>query len=332
VFIDKAEIAVKAGDGGKGCLSFRREKYVPRGGPDGGHGGKGGDVIIEASRHLTTLLDFRYRHTWQAENGQGGKGGRKAGRKGETLIIKVPVGTVVREKESGKFYDLTEDKENFIIVHGGKGGRGNAAFVTSTRRAPRIIEKGRPGEKKKIELELKLIADAGLVGCPNAGKSTFLRKVSSAKPKVAGYPFTTVRPYLGVIENAGSANFILADIPGLLEGAHRGIGLGDEFLRHIERTRLLIYLIDLAGVDGRDPFDDFLSLQKELKAYKVDLTGKPFLIGLNKIDLPEAKKNLERFKKKIKGMIFPLSALTGEGLPVFIEKIARELEKIKKDS
>lgn len=330
MFIDKAKIAVKAGDGGNGCVSFRRERNIPRGGPDGGTGGKGGEVIIEACRHLTTLMDFHYRHIWRAESGGQGSGGRKSGKKGKSLIIKIPVGTLVKE-EKGEIYDLVQDKEKIVIAHGGKGGRGNAAFVTSVQRAPRDAEKGWPGKAKTIELELKLIADVGLVGCPNSGKSTFLNKVSGAKSKIASYPFTTLRPFLGLAKIAPSANFIVADIPGLLKGAHRGIGLGDEFLRHIERTKLLVYLIDLAGVDGRDPVEDFLALRTELKSYKTDLTKKPFFIGLNKIDLDRAKKNLGRFKEKVTGKAFPVSALTGEGLGAFIKTIGKALEKTNKE-
>ena len=332
MFIDKAEIQVKAGDGGAGCVSFRREKYVPRGGPDGGSGGKGGDVIIEASCSLTTLLDFRYRHSWRGENGKNGGGAKKSGGNGKNLVIKIPVGTIIREKKSGKFHDLIKDKEKIIIAYGGKGGRGNAAFVTSTQRAPRIAEEGMPGEKKTIELELKLIADVGLVGCPNAGKSTFLGKVTKAKSKVAAYPFTTLRPYLGIVEFASSTNFVLADIPGLLEGAHKGKGLGDEFLRHIERTMLIVYLIDLAGVDGRDPVKDFFTLQNELRSYKIDLTQRPFLVGLNKIDLPEARKNLIRFKKEVQDKVYSISALTGQGINSFIKAIGEAQQKYKRES
>jgi len=322
---------VKAGDGGAGCVSFRREKYVPRGGPDGGHGGKGGDVIIESSHFLTTLMDFRYRHSWCAENGKKGSGRRKSGANGKDLVIKVPIGTVIREKESGYTYDLVKDKERVIIAYGGKGGRGNAAFVTSTQRAPRIAEKGEAGKKKTIQLELKLIADVGLVGCPNSGKSTFIRRVTRAKPKVATYPFTTLRPYLGLVEFTPASSFVLADIPGLLEGAHKGVGLGDEFLRHIERTRIIIYLIDLAGVDGRDPVKDFFALQNELRSYKIDLTQRPFLIGLNKIDLPEARKNLSRFKKEVQDKVYSISALTGEGVDSFIKAVGKAQQNHKRE-
>lgn len=309
-------------------MSFHREKYISRGGPDGGNGGKGGDVIIEADRHLATLMDFHYKKRWCAENGERGKGNRRTGANGESLVIKVPTGTVIKEKETDREFDLIEDKEKIIIAYGGKGGRGNAAFATSTERAPRFAQKGIPGQEKIITLELKLIADVGLVGCPNAGKSTFLGKVTRAKPKVASYPFTTLRPYLGLVEIDSATRFVLADIPGLLEGAHKGVGLGDDFLRHIERTRIIIYVIDLAGTDGRDPVNDFYVLEKELKSYKADLSQRPFFIALNKIDLPEAKKNLDRFKKEVKGKIYPLSALTGEGVDSLIKAVAKEQQKV----
>lgn len=317
-FIDKVKIYVKAGDGGNGCISFRREKWVPRGGPDGGDGGKGGDVILVADEGLSTLIDQAYKQRYRAEDGQHGKGKLMHGRDGEDLIIKVPVGTIVRDAETGEVLaDLDEPGKSVVVARGGMGGRGNAHFKSSTYQAPRVAEKGEPGEERWLELELKLLADVGLVGYPNVGKSTLLAKVSAARPKIADYPFTTLSPNLGVVRLAPEKSFVMADIPGLIEGAHQGVGLGDEFLRHIERTKLLIHIIDASGIEGRDPIRDYHVINRELKLYNPRLAKLPQLIALNKIDLSQARENLpkllEFFEREGK-KAFPISALTGEGV------------------
>ena len=316
--LDRAKIHVKAGDGGNGCISFRREKFVPRGGPDGGDGGKGGDVIFEASPHLSTLIDQIYTRHYKAQNGEHGKGKLMHGKDGENLIVKVPVGTIIRDAETGELIaDLDEPGKRALVVRGGIGGRGNAHFKSSTYQAPRVAEKGEPGEEKWLELELKLIADVGLVGLPNVGKSSLLARASAAKPKIADYPFTTLSPNLGLVRLAPEKSFVMADIPGLIEGAHEGAGLGDEFLRHVERTKLLIHMIDASGCEGRDPWEDYHIINREISLYNPRLSKLPQIIALNKIDLPQAKENLPRlleFFHKEGRRAFPISALTGEGV------------------
>ncbi len=322
-FIDKVKIKVKAGNGGNGCVAFRREKFVPKGGPSGGDGGKGGDVVLMADEGMNTLLDFRYKSYFKAEDGKHGQGDKKAGRKGRDLIIKVPVGTVVRDALTGKtIADLIKHGEKVIVARGGKGGRGNAAFATPTRQAPDFAEPGQKGEEKEIELELKLIADVGIIGLPNAGKSTLISVISSAKPKVANYPFTTLTPVLGVVR-VGDRTFVAADIPGLIEGAHEGKGLGHEFLRHIERTKLLLHLID-ASEPYLDPLEAFKKINRELRLYSEKLSEKPQIVVLSKIDAAD-RKQLEKAERKLKALnlpVFKISAVTGEGVKDLLNFLA----------
>jgi GTP-binding protein len=329
LFIDQAKIYVKAGDGGRGCVSFRREKYVPRGGPDGGDGGKGGDVIIQANLQLNTLIDFKYQKTFKAENGAHGQGSLKQGKSGKDLIIKVPVGTVIKDAETGEILaDLVEDRQAVVVARGGRGGRGNAHFASPTHQAPREAEEGMPGEGRWLLLELKLLADVGLVGFPNAGKSTLISRISAAKPKIADYPFTTLTPYLGVVRVSDTKSFVVADIPGLIEGASQGAGLGFQFLRHIERTRVLVHVIDVSGTSGRDPVSDYQAIFKELKSYNEALIQKPQIVAGNKIDILSDPSKLEGLKSfcSEKGIpFFPISAATGEGLPDLVNYIAKLL-------
>ena len=286
MFIDLAEIYVKAGDGGNGRVSFHREKYVPAGGPDGGDGGDGGNLIFQADKHLRTLADFRYRRSYKAERGEDGGQKKCFGKKGEDLLIKVPCGTLVKDKETGLILaDLTRDGQKEIIAKGGKGGKGNVHFATSTRQIPNFAKNGTPGEERWIILELKLLADVGLVGYPNVGKSTLLSKVSSAQPKIANYHFTTLSPNLGVVSMGEGESFAMADIPGLIEGAHEGVGLGHDFLRHVERTRILIHVVDVAGLDGRDPVEDFHTINRELEKYNPELAKRPQIVAANKVDV-----------------------------------------------
>ncbi len=328
MFVDKTEITVKSGDGGHGCCSFRREKFVPKGGPDGGDGGNGGDVILESTTSEQNLNSLVYRRRYVAANGPAGQGSDMHGRNAEPIIIKVPVGTVIRDIAEGVVLaDLDSVGARVVVAKGGRGGRGNARFATSTNRAPRRRELGHPGEEKRLELELKLIADAGLVGYPNAGKSTLLTRISGARPKVAPYPFTTLHPVIGVVEYFDYARLTVADIPGLIDGAHANVGLGHEFLRHIERTKVLIYVIDMAGIDGRKPHEDYANLKKELELYKEGLSSRPALIVANKMDMPEAAENLAEFKKIVgcDTRIFTLSAENNElgDLPDALRELVR---------
>jgi len=313
MFIDKAKIFITAGRGGDGCISFRREKYVPFGGPNGGNGGKGGDIYIETDNKKITLLDLSYRPKFHAQDGNKGENSDKFGRYGEDLVIQVPVGTIVY-KNGEVFADLKEIGKKILVAKGGRGGRGNASFKTHNNTVPRIAEKGEPGEVAEIDLELRLIADVGLVGFPNAGKSTFLSVVSSARPKIADYPFTTLEPNLGVVK-IDDKQFVIADIPGIIEGAHTGKGLGLEFLRHIKRTKVLIYLIDVSGFDGTDPYKTYKILCNELKKYSKLLAKKHMVIALNKIDIDSSADNIKKFRKKIKGIkIYEISNVTKEGI------------------
>ncbi len=325
-FIDEAEISVKAGDGGNGCVSFRREKYIPKGGPDGGDGGRGGDVVIIVDRHVRTLLDFRYRKKYEADRGAHGEGKRMAGRDGTALIIKVPCGTQIFNAATNELIvDLLSGGEKITIAKGGDGGYGNDHYKSSTNQAPRKALPGWPGEKKELRLELKLLADVGLVGCPNAGKSSLLGRISAAHPKVAPYPFTTKEPYLGIVKVDELTNFVAADIPGLLEGAHEGVGLGDRFLKHIERTRVLIHIIDAAGVDGRKPIDDYHTINNELSSYSPKLAELPQIVVLNKMDLPDAKENIKAFDKA--GIEYlKISCATNTGIKEVIYKAAEKLK------
>ena len=326
--MDTARIQVKAGDGGNGCISFRREKYVPRGGPDGGDGGNGGNVLLVATLGMSTLIDLRHNPRQVAENGGHGTGKQRDGADGTDCIVRVPAGTIVRDSETTELLsDLTEPDEAVVVARGGVGGKGNARFKSSTFQAPRVAEKGEPGEEREISLEVKLIADVGLVGYPNAGKSTLLARTSAATPKIAAYPFTTLRPNLGVVRINREQNFVLADIPGLIEGAHKGAGLGHQFLRHIERTKMLIHVIDLSATDGRDPIEDYEQLNLELEHYNELLTKLPQIIALNKIDMPDAAANLERVQEYFgKRKVFPISAVTGEGVNALIQQAYRSLQ------
>jgi GTP-binding protein len=327
--IDQARIFIKAGDGGDGMATFRREKFVPRGGPNGGDGGRGGNVYLEVDPQLNTLLKFQYESKFEAERGQNGGSGRKTGRSGKDLTIAVPPGTLVRTVIDDETYevDLVAPGQRLLAARGGKGGLGNIHFANSVQQAPRIAELGQPAEEHDLELELKLIADVGLVGYPNAGKSTLLSAISAARPKIAAYPFTTLVPNLGVVE-VGTQTFVVADIPGLIEGAHAGIGLGHDFLRHVERTRVLIHVVDVAGTEGRDPLADFAQINEELRLYQPQLAERPQVVALNKLDLPDGQEQFERVRKTLpvsKENIYGISAATGEGVPALIRRIAEIL-------
>lgn len=316
-FIDQAKITVKAGNGGDGCKSFRREKYIPRGGPDGGDGGRGGHVYFLADARLRTLQDFRYKKQYQAKHGQPGMGAKKFGKNGEDVVIKVPCGTIVYDENDNILADLVRDKQKELVANGGRGGKGNVRFATSTNRVPTYSEEGKPGEEKELRLELKLIADVGLVGKPNAGKSTLLSRMSAAKPKIAGYAFTTLNPMLGIVSIGDFDSYVMADIPGLIEGAHEGKGLGHQFLRHVERTGILIYLIDLSDPSPEQTIKD---LRHELESYNVELIGKKSLVVYNKTDLFEDIPEVDE-----KGLM--ISAVTGTGLDELKKEIARLLKE-----
>ena len=331
-FVDEARIHVKAGDGGNGCVSFRRERFIPRGGPDGGDGGKGGDVILQADVQLSTLLDFTHPRQFRAQRGSHGKGKDQTGRNGEDQILRIPVGTLVREDQTGEvLQDLLFDGQPFVAARGGRGGRGNARFATSTLRAPRRAEKGERGEERWLRLELKLLADVGLIGFPNVGKSTLLSKISSARPKIADYPFTTLVPNLGVVVREEGRPFVVADIPGLIEGASQGAGLGLTFLRHVERTRLFIHLLEFSLDPSRHPIKDFHALNQELKAYDPLLLEKIQIVALNKIDLPSVREragDLEKQFEKMGHPFYKISGKTGEGMEEMMEAVSRALQSI----
>lgn len=332
MFIDRAKVHIKAGDGGNGMVSFHREKYVANGGPDGGDGGKGGDVIFVVDEGLRTLIDFKYKRKYNAEPGENGGTSNCSGKGGKDLVIRVPPGTVVREETTGHIMaDLTNPEQKVILAKGGRGGKGNQHFATPTRQVPSFAKSGDAGEEYQILLELKLLADAGLVGYPNAGKSTILSSVSAARPRIADYPFTTLEPNLGVVSLVEGTSFVLADIPGLIEGAHEGVGLGYEFLRHIERTKLLIHVVDIAGVDGRDPVKDFDTINAELREYNPKLAERPQVVAANKTDLPDGEENLARFTDIIgkRGYeVFPISAATGTGLRELMFRVSDMLSKL----
>jgi GTP-binding protein len=332
-FVDYVKIYVKAGDGGRGCVSFRREKYVPKGGPDGGDGGKGGDVIIRASSELHTLLDHRYQKTYKAKRGEHGKGSNMKGKDGEDLIIQVPIGTVVKDADSEEILaDLDEDGKDLIVARGGKGGLGNAHFATPINQTPRYAQPGQKGEEKWIILELKLLADVGLIGLPNAGKSTLISIISSARPKIADYPFTTLTPVLGVVKYKDYQSFVVADIPGLIEGAHKGAGLGHQFLRHVERTSILLHLVDVSDYLQSDPVGDFEKIQKELELYNPELINKTFAVVGTKIDIAYEGKRLKRLKDYCKGKgidFFPISAVKKEGIEKILEYLSVKVSNKK---
>jgi len=334
MFIDSVRVYLKAGKGGNGCIAFRREKYVPRGGPSGGNGGDGGSIYFVSDLNVDHLIHLRYRPIIKAKNGAHGEGSNRHGKRGEDTIIKVPVGTIVKDPETGEIlFDFSKPGLKFLAAKGGRGGKGNAAFKTPQRRAPRIKEDGKPGEEKELLLELKTIADVGLVGFPNAGKSTFISKVSKAKPEIADYPFTTLTPHPGVVELENFRTFIIADIPGIIEGASHGAGLGFKFLKHIERTRILLFMIDGAPYNERKPVEQLEVLLKELKNYSDVLYGKQKVIALNKIDLLENEsqeiKELENFCKKNKFPLFKISAIKKEGIPPLLEFLYKIMKELK---
>lgn len=335
MFVDEAIVRVKAGKGGNGAVAFRREKFVPRGGPSGGNGGRGGNVIFQVDPNLNTLVDYQYRPFIQAENGGNGGAGNKQGRAGADVILPVPPGTLIRDAETGEVLaDLTgaPGQERFLAARGGRGGRGNAAFATARNQAPAFAENGEPGEERRLHLELKVLADVGLVGYPNVGKSTLISRVSAARPKIADYPFTTLVPHLGVVRLDNWKNLVMADIPGLIEGAHLGHGLGHQFLRHIERTRVLIHMLDVSGTTGRDPLQDYRTVNQELAAHSAHLASLPQIIALNKIDLPGARDLAQQVQAALAReghRVFAISALTGEGVPPLIQAAAEALEKAR---
>lgn len=334
MFVDEVKVYVKAGDGGNGLVAFRREKYVPKGGPAGGDGGHGGNVIFEVDEGLSTLMDFRYNRHFTANRGENGMSKGKHGKDADDLVVPVPPGSVVYDDDTGHLIaDLTEHGEQALIVQGGKGGRGNVRFKTPRNPAPQIAENGEPGEERNIRIELKVIADVGLVGFPSVGKSTLLSVVSAARPKIADYHFTTLAPNLGVVTTKDGRSFVMADLPGLIEGAHEGIGLGHQFLRHIERTRLIVHVIDMATIEGRDPFDDYEKINFELQAYGEHVAEKHQIIVANKMDMPSAEENLRQFKEKVGEQvdIIPISAITKEGVEQLLYKIADKLEAIPKE-
>ncbi len=326
MFIDEAKIYVKAGDGGNGCLAFRREKYVPRGGPSGGDGGRGGDVYMVANAQLNTLLHFRFNPEHKAQRGRHGEGSNCTGQDGESIVLEVPVGTVAYDADTGeKLHDFTVPGERVLIARGGRGGKGNARFATATHQAPTEHQPGRPGQERHLRLELKLLADAGLVGFPNAGKSTLISRISAARPKIADYPFTTLEPNLGVVQTDDFKSFVVADIPGLIEGAHLGHGLGTQFLKHIERTKLLVHLIDVSDASGREPVDDFETVMRELGSFSEDLAKKPMLVVASKMDAaqdPARVQSLKRLAEERGLPYFEISSVTGKGLDALKRAIA----------
>src|SRR5690625_3322484 len=331
MFIDEAKVYVKAGDGGDGIVAFRREKYVPEGGPAGGDGGNGGDVIFEVNEGLSTLMDFRYNRHFKGKRGENGMSKGKHGKNAEDLIVEVPPGTTVYNDETNEVIaDLTENKQKAVNVKGGKAGKGNMRFASAKNPAPNIAENGEIGEELNIRVELKVIADVGLVGFPSVGKSTLLSVVSAARPKIADYHFTTLSPNLGVVDTEDGRSFVMADLPGLIEGAHEGVGLGHQFLRHVERTRLIVHLIDMASMEGRNPYDDYVKINEELKQYDDVLMEKKQIIVANKMDMPEAEENLAEFREKIGADVdvIPISSFTRKGLDVLLYKIADTLDTI----
>ena len=338
MFIDEAKIRVSAGDGGNGCVAFRREKYVPRGGPSGGDGGRGGDVVLESSERHNTLVHFRFNPEHKAQRGRHGEGSLRTGHDGEGVLLKVPMGTLVFDEDTGeKLHDFSQPDERLIVAHGGRGGRGNAHFATSTRQAPRHAEPGHPGEERHLRLELKLLADVGLVGYPNVGKSTLISRISAARPKIADYPFTTLQPNLGVVSIGGrddpdDQSYVVADIPGLIEGAHSGAGLGTQFLRHIERTRLLAHLVDVSDASGRpDPVHDYQAIANELHEFGAGLETKPVMVVASKLDVanPARLKQLRSYARKRRLPFYAISAVTGEGIKELIHAMAKRLRELR---
>ena len=335
MFTDYAKIIIKSGDGGNGAVSFRREKYVAAGGPDGGDGGRGGSIYFIVDPDSNTLVDFRFKKKFKAENGKNGEGARRYGKSGEDLYVKVPIGTLIKDAETGKIIaDLSHKGQKELILPGGRGGKGNSHFATSTRQAPRFSQDGEKGIEKEVILELKLLADVGLIGFPNVGKSTFLSKTTSATPKIADYHFTTLEPNLGVVKNDYGESFVIADIPGIIEGASNGTGLGLQFLRHIERTRLLLHVIDVSGIEGRNPVDDFKTINEELKSYSEKLSKRKQIIVANKIDSMQDENlynDLEKLAKENNIEIFKISAVTGEGISELLKRVSQVLKELPKE-
>jgi len=335
-FIDEAKIRVIAGDGGRGCVSFRREKFVARGGPNGGNGGDGGNVVVEADAQLATLLDLRYQKLYKAGRGEHGMGKDQHGRRGKDRTIKVPLGTIVREASSGELLaDLKRAGDWVVVAAGGRGGKGNAHFVSSTNRSPRYAQLGEPGEERDLEIELHLLADVGIIGLPNAGKSTLLAAISAVRPKIADYPFTTIVPNLGVVSYDDGKSFVVADIPGLIEGAHDGHGLGDKFLKHVTRTRLLVHLLDASNIDEGNPLAGWETINRELALFDRELATKPQIVVVNKMDLPEARTNAARLEAKLPERFRPLyciSGATGEGVRALLYEVGRRLEKLGREA
>ena len=335
MFTDYAKIIIKSGDGGNGAVSFRREKYVAAGGPDGGDGGRGGSIYFIVDPDSNTLVDFRFKKKFKAENGKNGEGARRYGKSGEDLYVKVPIGTLIKDAETGKIIaDLSHKGQKELILPGGRGGKGNSHFATSTRQAPRFSQDGEKGIEKEVILELKLLADVGLIGFPNVGKSTFLSKTTSATPKIADYHFTTLEPNLGVVKNDYGESFVIADIPGIIEGASNGTGLGLQFLRHIERTRLLLHVIDVSGIEGRNPVDDFKTINEELKSYSEKLSKRKQIIVANKIDSMQDENlynDLEQLAKEINIEILKISAVTGEGISELLKRVSQVLKELPKE-
>jgi GTP-binding protein len=325
MFCDKIKIRVKAGNGGDGCVSFRREKYVQHGGPDGGDGGQGGDVVLVGDRNENNLNKFFFKHHWRAEDGGRGRGRQMTGKSGADCELKVPLGTqVFLLPERRLIADITEHGQRVALAKGGRGGAGNVHFKSAVNQAPRKFTQGEPGEEFEVELELKLLADVGIIGCPNAGKSTLLSKISNARPRIAAYPFTTLHPNVGTVVFDDFKQLLIADVPGLIKGAHRGVGLGHEFLRHIERCKLLLVLLDMAGVDHRQPWDDYAQLLKELQLYNLQILKKPRLVVANKMDLPSAARKLAAFRRHHPDVqLLPISALKGDGLPALMKRLRR---------
>ena len=331
-FIDEAIITVRSGDGGNGCLSFRREKYVPLGGPDGGDGGKGGDVTLVSSQDRRTLYPFRFKHEFTAPRGGGGEGRQRTGKNGSDIVIEVPPGTIVRDAETGDIIkDFCLPGESFTVARGGRGGKGNTHFKSSTHRTPRFAQPGEAGEVKQLKLELKLLADVGIIGLPNAGKSTLISVISAARPKIADYPFTTLVPNLGVVKAGDREPFVVADIPGLIAGAHTGAGLGIHFLRHIERTRMLVHLIDASAIDPEKPLEAYAAINTELSSYSPDLARKPQIIALNKLDLPGTEERARAFKAALKKRtkLYLISAATVKGVDQLLAQISNRLDELK---
>lgn len=332
MFIDEVILELYAGDGGNGCMAFHREKFIEFGGPDGGNGGRGADIIFKVDEGLNTLIDLRMQKQIKAPKGENGMGKGMHGKSRDAVVVRVPLGTVVTDTDTGLIIaDLAKKDDEAVIAHAGRGGRGNISLATRSLPCPSFAENGEPGEYKKVKVELKLLADVGLVGMPSVGKSTLISKISASKPKIAAYHFTTLKPNLGVVKTKDNRSFVVADLPGLIEGASSGEGLGDRFLKHIERTRVIAHIIDMSGFEGRDPYEDYVIINKELETFNKKLIQKPQIVIANKMDMPSAKENLEAFKKKVDCEVYPISAITGEGLEPILIKLADMLDTIKKE-